>query len=176
MSADFGWSYTGRQRPPFALEPGPGQESVWDYPRPPRIEPYPGEVVVRAGGDEIARTRRAVRVLETASPPTFYVDPGDIVPGRLEAASGTSFCEWKGAARYWTVIVERRRIERAAWSYPDPTPDFHALRDFVSFYPGRLECFVDGERVQPQPGGFYGGWITSSIVGPMKGDPGTSGW
>jgi uncharacterized protein (DUF427 family) len=171
-----GWTHHGSRRPPFAVEPGAGQESVWDYPRPPRLEPDPREVIVRTGGIEIARTSRAVRVLETASPPTFYVPPDDVRSELLERAAGASVCEWKGAARYWSVVAGGLRIDRAAWSYQDPTPAFASIRDYLSFYPARLECFVDGERVRPQPGDFYGGWLTSEIVGPVKGEPGTQGW
>lgn len=176
MSGPFGWRYHGQRRPPFAVAPGPGQESVWDYPRPPRLVPDDREVVVRAGTAEVARTRRAVRVLETASPPTVYIPPEDVRLDLLEPASGSSFCEWKGRARYWTVVADGRRLERVGWSYPDPTPAFESLRDYLSFYPAHLECFVGGERVAPQPGGFYGGWLTREIVGPVKGDPGSEGW
>jgi uncharacterized protein (DUF427 family) len=181
----FGWKRVGQERPPFAIEPGPGQESVWDYPRPPRLVADPREIVVRVGDVEIARTRRAVRVLETASPPTFYIPPDDVRRELLQPAPGSSFCEWKGAATYWSVVadgggdgndgaIERR--EQAAWSYPAPMQAFESIRDYFSFYPARVDCFVDDERVRAQPGGFYGGWITSEIVGPVKGEPGTSGW
>jgi uncharacterized protein (DUF427 family) len=171
-----GWRYDGRERPPFAAEPGEGQESVWDYPRPPRLEADPREIIVRLGDTVLARSRRALRVLETASPPTVYLPPEDIQMARLEPATGSSRCEWKGAARYWTVVTPGARLERVGWSYPDPFPEFAALRDHVSFYPARVECFVDGVRVVPQPGGFYGGWITPEIVGPVKGEPGTEWW
>lgn len=164
------------QRPSFAIPPGPGQESVWDYPRPPRIVADQREVIVRAGDMLVARTRRAVRVLETASPPTFYLSVDDIVPGVLVAAAGSSYCEWKGQARYWSVRTGDRLLERVGWSYPDPSPGFEALARCVAFYAGPLECSVDGERVRPQPGRFYGGWITDEIVGPFKGEPGTLGW
>jgi uncharacterized protein (DUF427 family) len=179
----FGWKRVGQERPPFAIEPGPGQESVWDYPRPPRLVADPREILVRVGDIEIARTRRAVRVLETASPPTFYIPPDDVRTELLEASPGSSFCEWKGAASYWSVeiaspgpdgAIERR--PQAAWSYPAPMQAFESIRDYFSFYPARVDCFVDDERVRAQPGGFYGGCITSEIVGPVKGEPGTSGW
>ena len=172
----FGWRYYGQERPSFAVEPGPGQESVWDYPRPPRLEIVPHEVIVRAGRTEIARTRRAVRAIETASPPTFYLPPEDVRMEHLEPASGSSHCEWKGRARYWTVRAEGRRLDRAGWSYPDPHPAFEAIRGHLAFYPALLECYVDGVRVEPQPGGFYGGWITPDLVGPFKGEPGSGGW
>jgi len=170
------WRYVGAERPSFALAPGPGQESVWDYPRPPRIAPDAREVVVRAGVLELARTRRAVRILETASPPTFYLPPEDVDLARLVAESGSSFCEWKGVARYYSVETEAQPLTAAAWAYPEPQPDFVAIRDYVAFYPGKLECYVAGERVRPQPGGFYGGWVTSELVGPWKGEPGSGGW
>lgn len=166
----------GRPRPAFAVAPGPGQESVWDYPRPPRIAGDGREVLVRAGDVLVARTARAVRVLETASPPTFYLPFEDIVPGLLVPSAGSSYCEWKGRARYWSVRAGERTFERVGWSYPEPLPGFEAIAQSVAFYATTLECFVGGERVQPQPGGFYGGWITREVVGPFKGEPGTLGW
>ena len=171
-----GWKYTGHERPAFAVEPGPGQESVWDYPRPPRVEADERLVVVRAGEVEIARTRSAVRVLETASPPGFYLPPADVRMELLEGASGSSTCEWKGRARYWSVRTPDGWIDRAGWSYPNPSAGFEDIAGYVSFYPGRVACFVAGERVEPQPGEFYGGWLTGEIVGPVKGEPGTGGW
>jgi uncharacterized protein (DUF427 family) len=171
-----GWRWHGRERPPFATPPRDGEESVWDYPRPPRLVADAREVVVRAGDAELARTTRALRVLETASPPTFYLPRADVRAEHLERASGTSWCEWKGAATYWDVVLDGRRLERVAWSYEDPTPAFAALRGHVSFYPARVACFVGGVRVASQPGGFYGGWVTPEVVGPFKGEPGTEGW
>jgi uncharacterized protein (DUF427 family) len=170
-----GWRYSGLERPSFATTPGAGQESVWDYPRPPLLDDEPREVVVRAGDVLIGRSVRCLRVLETASPPTVYLPPEDVDFTRLEPVSGSSRCEWKGEARYWTVVAPGRRLERVGWSYSAPFAEFAALKDFVSFYPGR-ECYVLGTRVLPQPGGFYGGWITPEIVGPFKGEPGTEGW
>ena len=170
------WKYTGRERPPFAEEPGPGQESVWDYPRPPRLEPVEALVEVKAGSVVIASTRHALRIVETASAPTVYVPPLDVDASFLEAAGGLSRCEWKGEATYWTVVVGNTRLERVAWSYPDPFAPYEAIADHLSFYPAHLECFVDGERVRPQPGGFYGGWVTDGIAGPIKGEPGSGGW
>ena len=170
-----GWASTAR-RPAFAIVPGPGQESVWDYPRPPRVAADGREVIVRVGEVLVARTRRALRILETASPPTFYLPLDDITPGVLVAAPGSSYCEWKGRARYWSVVTPGRRVERCAWSYPDPLPGFETIRDQVAFYPALVECYVDGTRVRPQPGRFYGGWITPDVVGPFKGDPGSDAW
>ncbi len=168
-----GWQYDGRRRPPFAEAPGPGRESVWDYPRPPRLAPDARLVEVRHGERPIAATRRAIRVLETASPPTFYLPPEDLSRGVLVPAPGSSHCEWKGRARYWALSEGGAPV---AWTYDDPTPAFAAIRGWFSFYPARVDCFVDGERVRPQPGGFYGGWLTDDISGPVKGEPGTGHW
>lgn len=170
------WRWTGAERPPFAVVPGPGQESVWDYPRPPRLRADPRPVVVRAGPVLLAESRRAMRVCETASPPTFYLPPDDVDRAHLAPASGSSRCEWKGTARYWDVVLPDRRLEAAAWSYPEPFPEFAAIAGWLSFYPARVECFVDGVRVRPQPGRFYGGWVTPELVGPFKGEPGSEGW
>jgi uncharacterized protein (DUF427 family) len=168
--------HDGRKRPSFATRPAPGQESVWDYPRPPRLEPDARRVEVRVGDVLVAVSSRAVRVLETASPPTFYLPPDDVRMEWLEPASGSSRCEWKGEARYWDVVVPERRIERAAWSYPDPLPAFEPIRGFLAFYPSKLACTVGAARVVPQPGRFYGGWVTPEVVGPFKGEPGSEGW
>lgn len=168
------WEYHGQKRPPFAPSPAPGQESVWDYPRPPRIVPDVRLVEVKAGDVPLARTTRALRALETASPPTFYIPAEDVDRSMLVRAPGSSFCEWKGAATYWALAAAPAAA--VGWSYEQPTPAFAAIRGHFSFYPGRVECFVAGERVRPQPGGFYGGWITSEVVGPFKGDPGTGNW
>ena len=157
--------------------PGPGQESVWDYPRPPRIEPTGRRVRVVVDGVVIADTTRALRVLETASPPTFYIPPDDVRLDLLVPETRHTVCEWKGEASYWAVQVGQRRVASAGWSYPRPTPAFEAIRDHLAFYAGRVdEAWVDDERVVPQPGDFYGGWVTSEIVGPFKGEPGTLGW
>lgn len=171
-----GWRFDGRERPSFAFAPRKDQESVWDYPRPPRLERDTRSVVVRHEGVPIAQTSRAVRVLETASPPTFYLPPNDVDTHRLTPAHGSSLCEWKGEARYWSIVADGTVVDAVAWSYPDPFPEFETLRGYLSFYPGRVECFVDGVRVAPQPGGFYGGWVTPDVVGPFKGEPGTGGW
>ena len=156
---------------------GPGQESVWDYPRPPRVEPSPRLVVVVLGGLEVCRTTRALRVLETSHPPTWYLPVADWVPGALQEAPGSSYCEWKGTARYLDVVGGDARAHRAAWTYPAPVAAYAALRDTVALYPEQMDaCTVDGERVRPQPGGFYGGWVTDDVVGPFKGAPGSGGW
>lgn len=158
-------------------EPGPGQESVWDYPRPPRVENHPGVVVIEFGGQEIARSSSARRVLETSHPPVFYVPLADFAPDALRPVEGTTWCEYKGAASYYDVVAGTARAERAAWTYLQPTPGYESLAGAVAVYPGRMDrCLVDGEEVQAQPGDFYGGWITSRVVGPFKGPPGTRGW
>ena len=159
------------------IEPGPGQESVWDYPRPPRAEQTSKRVQVVFNGVTIADTTRAWRVLETSHPPVYYIPPEDVRAEYLEQTARSTFCEWKGRAAYYTVAVGDRRETDAAWCYPEPTARFAALHDHVAFYPSRMDaCYVDGERVQAQPGDFYGGWITKEIVGPFKGGPGTWGW
>jgi uncharacterized protein (DUF427 family) len=159
------------------IEPGPGQESVWDYPRPPRVEPSPREVVVVLGGVEVCRTSRALRVLETSHPPTWYLPVADWLPGSLVPASGGSFCEYKGDASYLDLHGGDRVERQAGWTYPDPSPGFELLRGTVAIYPGRSDrCTVDGELVRPQEGGFYGGWVTDDVVGPFKGTPGTRYW
>lgn len=172
------WHYTGQKRPDFAETPAEGQESVWDYPRPPKVVEDTRHVVIKAEGQLIADTRNAWRVLETASAPSFYLPPEDVNEALLKRASGSSFCEWKGQARYWHVFLHERdkEVRRAVWSYHQPSQRFAPIDGYYSFYPALVECYVDGERVQPQPGGFYGGWITKEIVGPVKGEPGTGGW
>jgi uncharacterized protein (DUF427 family) len=170
------WKWRGQERPPFASPAHPGQESVWDYPRPPRLAPDPREVVVVWGTVEVARTRRAIRVLETAHPPSFYLPWSDVARHLFQPAAGASFCEWKGPASYWSLADGARRLERVAWSYPLPLAGAEALADCVALYPGSLECRVGGARVTAQPGGFYGGWITPELVGPFKGVAGSDGW
>ncbi len=170
------WKYTGEARPEFAEEPGEDRESVWDYPRPPRLAPDERQVTVAVGGVTVADTHRAIRVLETASPPVFYLPPDDVRSEYLEPSPRSSMCEWKGRATYWSLRVREALIEDAAWSYPQPFPGYEAIAGYVSFYPARVECRVDGQRVEPQPGGFYGGWVTPDIAGPFKGEPGTEWW
>lgn len=170
------WRYVGHTRPLFAAVPGSGQESVWDYPRPPAIEYEPETVIVRAGRTLVAETRLALRVLETASPPTVYLPRSDVDESLLRLCPGSSICEWKGVARYVTVETPDDRLDAVGWSYPEPFSEYTELAGCLAFYPGRLECFVGGERVQPQPGRFYGGWVTAKIVGPIKGEPGSERW
>jgi len=162
---------------PERVDPGPGHESVWDYPRPPRVEPDTRLIRVEFAGVAIAETTRALRVLETASPPTFYLPAADVRGDLLVPAQRSSYCEWKGPASYWTIRVGDREARNAAWGYLAPKPGFAALKDHFAFYAGRVDaCRVGGERVTPQPGRFYGGWITSEVVGPFKGEPGSEGW
>ena len=162
---------------PKPLPPGPGQESVWDYPRPPRVEDTAKHLQVVFNGVVIADTRRARRVLETSHPPIYYIPPGDIQMQYLQPTSRSSMCEWKGPASYYTVTVAGKSAPDAAWTYRRPTPAFVTIKDFVAFYPQLMDsCTVDGEHVTPQPGEFYGGWITRDVVGPFKGEPGSWGW
>jgi uncharacterized protein (DUF427 family) len=159
------------------IEPQPGQESVWDYPRPPRLEPVSRHIQIIFNGELIADTRRAYRVLETSHPPTYYIPPDDIQMRFLQPAEGQSLCEWKGQARYLSLVVGQQHAPRVAWYYPSPTPAFAPITNHVAFYAGPMDaCTVDGQRVIPQPGEFYGGWITADVVGPFKGEPGTLGW
>ena len=167
------WKNRGQARPNFALEPGPGQESVWEYPRPPAVVQDDRMVEVRSGDVLIATTHGAVRVLETSHPPSFYLPPDSIVEGVLIAIPGSSHCEWKGQAEYLGLVPGGQPI---GWRYPKPYDLFEDHANYVSFYPDAVECFVDDEPVRPQAGGFYGGWITNEIVGPFKGETGTSGW
>jgi uncharacterized protein (DUF427 family) len=155
----------------------PGRESVWDYPRPPRLEPTTRLLRVVFAGAVVAETRRGLRVLETSHPPTYYFPPEDVDATLLLPGRGTSYCEWKGRAEYRTIRVGDREALDAAWLYRSPTRPFAALRDHLAFFPARVDgCFVDGEQARPQGGGFYGGWITGDLAGPFKGEPGTAGW
>lgn len=159
------------------IEPGLGQESVWDYPRPPAVQHTDKHVEVFFNNILIADSTDTIRVLETSSPPVFYIPPQDIEMKYLIESGRNTYCEWKGIASYYTVEVHDRRADNAAWYYPDPAPGYESIKDYVAFYPGQMDaCYVDGELVKAQPGKFYGGWITSDIVGPFKGEPGTEGW
>jgi uncharacterized protein (DUF427 family) len=157
--------------------PGPGQESVWDYPRPPVVDPSSEHVVVEFGGRVVADTRRALRVLETSHPPSYYLPRSDVDTSALETVDHLTVCEFKGLAAYADLVVGDRRSRRACWWYPEPAAGFEALVDHLTFYPGRLDrALVDGEEVRGSEGDFYGGWITSRVVGPFKGAPGTGSW
>ena len=155
---------------------GRPRESVWDYPRPPRIESVDRRVRVSLGGREIADTSRASRVLETAGAPVVYLPAEEIATGVLRPSSGSSFCEWKGSATYFDVVAGGQTAPNAAWSYPEPTPPYGPIAGYVSFYPALVDCLLDDETVEPQPGGFYGGWVTAEITGPIKGVPGSGNW
>lgn len=162
---------------PAPVPPGEGEESVWDYPRPPRLERAAQRLRVVFAGRTIVDTLEGWRVLETSHPPTYYVPPGAVAPGALGPPRPAGICEWKGRAVLFDVEAGGQRAQGAAWAYPDPTPDFRAIAGFLAFYAGAMEaCFVGEARVEPQPGRFYGGWITPGIVGPFKGGPGSMGW
>ena len=169
------WKHKGNERPPFAIAPKEGQRSVWDFPRPPIIEKINKQIVVNYQGKKIADSRNSLAVLETASPPTYYIPQCDIDMNTLvRILDKTSICEWKGNATYWTL---KALIDQPiAWSYPNPFPEFSALKNYIAFYPQYLECYIDRERVEAQASKFYAGWITSDLVGPFKGDMGTEHW
>lgn len=151
--------------------PAAGQESVWDYPRPPRVEDSAKKIEVFFNGLKLAETTRAKRVLETSHPPVYYIPPEDVQMQYLRPTTRLTFCEWKGQASYYTIQVGEKIAPNAAWYYPQPVFEFEVIRNYIAFYPGRMEaCFVDGERVKAQPSDFYGGWITADIVGPFKGE------
>lgn len=162
---------------PNRISPAAGQESVWDYPRPPRLEASSRQIRIEFGGEVIAATSNAFRVLETSHPPVYYIPPEDVRVEFLRRTVRQTVCEWKGIAIYYDVVVGERVAPDAGWCYPDPEPAFAPLAKHIAFYPSQMDaCYVDGERVTAQPGDFYGGWITADIVGPFKGDPGTQGW
>lgn len=157
--------------------PAPGQESVWDYPRPPRLERIERRIRAVVRGVTVADSTRAYRVLETSHPPVYYLPPEDIRSDLIVSGPGNSFCEWKGNASYHDAVIDGDRIPRVAWSYPSPTRSFEAIRDYLAFYLPAIEAgYVDDERAEPQPGGFYGGWVTKDLAGPFKGGPGSMGW
>ena len=159
------------------IQPGPGQESVWDYPRPPRLEATTARLRVVHGGRTVAETDRGLRVLETSQPPAYYFPPDDVDGELLRPAAGSTFCEWKGVACYFDVVVDGAVAPSAAWSYPAPTSGYEPLRDHLAFYAQAVdECWVGDDRVTANPGTFYGGWITPNVVGPFKGAPDTGHW
>lgn len=187
------WNWRGQTRPPFAVVPGPGQVSVWDFPRPPRLVNDSREVVIRWGDLEVAHTRHAVLVLETSRPPSFYIPLTDVDQSLLREGTSSSFCEWKGPASYWSLVSKTQVLPNVGWAYPHPISGgiddkeggegkqgkglgAEALAKCIAFYPTHLTCTVGGEKVTPQPGGFYGGWITPELVGPFKSEAGTQGW
>ena len=159
------------------IEPGPGQESVWDYPRPPKLEQTSKHIRVVFNGETIADSNRPIRVLETSHPPVYYIPHQDVKMHYLKKESGGSYCEWKGQAGYYTVKVGDRESKKAAWSYSSPNSKFESIKDHIAFYPHKMDaCYVDDEKARAQEGSFYGGWITDDIVGPFKGGAGTMGW
>jgi len=159
------------------IEPGPGQESVWDYPRPPRLEDSSQQIKVVFNGVVLAETTEAKRVLETSHPPVYYIPLSDVQLKYFTKTQRSTYCEWKGQAAYYTIQVGDRQLSNAAWYYPNPTPAFTSIKDYIAVYPSQMDaCYIDGEQVQAQAGDFYGGWITSKIVGPFKGGAGTWGW
>ena len=170
------WAYRGEQRPAFALEPGPGQESVWDYPRPPAYVADERPVRIAAGRILLARSDHSIRALETGSPPAFYLPPEAVDMTRLRPSSRRTFCEWKGEAAYFDVVTDDEVIEAAIWCYREPLAGAEAIAGWFSAYPEKLCCRVGDERVQAQAGQYYGGWVTDELVGPWKGEPGTGHW
>ncbi len=176
MTTDDDAAPVPRSRP-ARVEPGPGQESVWDYPRPPRVEAVPERLRVVVDGLVVADTTRGLRVLETAGAPVYYFPPEDVRLDLLAPSPRVTVCEWKGEAAYHTLRLGDRVVEAVAWSYPRPRAGYEAIASHLAFYAGMVdEAWVGDERATPQPGGFYGGWVTSRVVGPFKGEPGTLGW
>jgi len=182
---EAGYRFAGRVPPGVdAVVPSPGQESVWDYPRPPRVDAVPERIRVIVGGIVVADSVSALRVVETASPPAYYVPPSDVRTDLLSVSRTTTVCEWKGAATYWTLRMGARVLPDVAWLVPDvawsyerPNPGYERIAGHFAFYAGRVdEAWVGDEQAIPQPGDYYGGWVTSRIVGPFKGDRGTFGW
>jgi uncharacterized protein (DUF427 family) len=162
---------------PEPIPPKPGQESVWAFPRPAIAERSGAHVVIEHRGVILADTRASIRTLETSHPPSYYIPRDDIRESTLRRGSGSSFCEWKGNASYWDVVIDGDVLPGVGWSYPSPTRAFVMLQDHIAFYAAPFDrCSVDGETVVPQPGGFYGGWITSAFAGPFKGVPGSRFW
>ena len=172
LAARAKWRFRGLERPSFADDPGPGQESVWDYPRPPKLVADRRHIRVMHGGRLLAESTKTMRVSETASPPTFYMPPEDVDATLLHSSPRTTFCEWKGVAREFDADDG----VGVAWCYFDTFPEFEAIAGRFSFYPARARCTVDGEAVRPQPGGYYGGWLTDDLAGPFKGAPGSESW
>ena len=160
------------------IKPHDGQESVWDFPRPPVVQDCSERIKVVVDSMVIAESDQTKRVLETSHPPVYYIPPEDICMDVLVQNSKQSWCEWKGAAQYFDMVCRGgRRLHNVAWTYSSPSPAFEAIRNYLAFYPHLMDaCFVGNEQVQAQIGGFYGGWITQNIVGPFKGEPGTQGW
>lgn len=170
----YGWKNTGKTRPAFADEPKEGQESVWDYPRPPAVIEETRTIKIAVNGATLANTTRALKVCETASPPTYYIPMQDVVVDDLIPLSHSTYCEWKGQSSYFAHVSRPDMV--IAWTYRTPKPAFAQLRDHLCVYASKADCTLGSEVVRAQSSDFYGGWITSDIAGPFKGDPGTSGW
>ena len=169
------WQHRGKKRPEFAEPTMEGKISVWDFPRPPALKAVTQKLEVFDKEDLIAKTTKGFAMLETASPPTYYIPLADIDPTLLAPVpKKNSICEWKGKAAYWTLSKNPGTL--IAWSYEKPFSPYESLKDHLAFYPQHLSCFVDGEKVSPQPGNFYAGWITKNLAGPFKGSPGTANW
>ncbi len=171
------WQRVMRKRPSAIIAPKPGQESVWDYPRPPELETVGQSIRVEFADVVIAESLNAFRVIETASPPVYYIPAADVNVEYMNPSSHQTFCEWKGTATYYSIAVGEREVDAAAWSYSKPSQAFAEIRGYFAFNAKRVDaCFVGDERVTPQPGEYYGGWITSTVVGPFKGEPGSESW
>ncbi|MBS3786485.1 MAG: DUF427 domain-containing protein [Gammaproteobacteria bacterium] len=170
------WQHRGQKRPEFAATPAAGQESVWDYPRPPAYVRDERAVRIQADGQLLAKADQSIRALETGSPPAFYLPPDAFDHTLLIPSSRRTFCEWKGEAKYYDVVTPQRTLEAAVWRYPAPLKGAEIIAGWLSCYPEQLECFVGDEAVLPQEGRYYGGWVTSELVGPWKGEPGTGHW
>ena len=169
----------GRPAPNDIPKPRKGQESVWDYPRPPALEHIKAHGLVKYKDIIIADSKNIIKIMETASPPTYYIPENDIDINMLHKNNHYTFCEWKGEANYFDLVSGSNVIENVAWTYPDPladTTDFLPIKHHLAFYAGTLDCYLDDEKVDPQQSKFYGGWVTSRILGPFKGEPGTSHW
>lgn len=162
---------------PKPIKPKKGQESVWDYPRPPLLEKVNKTIEIYFNATQIVCTNRAYRVLETSHPPVYYIPFDDVTDARLLPSEHTTFCEWKGEGSYYDIMLNGKFVADAAWYYNKPKRGFEAIRGYPAFYAQKMDrCLVDGIEVEPQPGGFYGGWVTPEIVGPFKGEEGTWGW
>jgi len=171
------WRNFKRKMPENIITPGPGQESIWDYPRPPKVELFTKKIRVEFADKVIAETNKSYKVMETSSPPCYYIAQDDINMDCLFKSAYKTLCEWKGSARYWSIRIGDKISKNAGWSYPKPWEGFEDIKDYIAFFAGRVDgCYIGDEKVVPQSGDFYGGWITSNIVGPFKGDPGTEHW
>lgn len=170
----FGWQNVGTKRPANAIEPKPGQESVWDYPRPPALIEEPRVVKVESNGHQIAFSLKALKLKETASPPTFYLPREDVDMTQLVSLTMGSHCEWKGQARYFALSTQPDVA--IGWTYEKPKAEYIKLAGYLCFYPSKVDCWLDEEKVRAQKSEFYGGWVTDDVVGPFKGEPGTGHW